>query len=471
VPNSTSLRARAPQLLKEAYRHACALIPYAWRYGGPEYTRFMGLLEQSQSWSAAALDEYQCRELQRLASHCYANVPYYRELFDRLALTDRDIRRPEDLQKLPLLDREQVVRNVNGLTAANVPRRRLLYQTTGGTSGKPMAIYVDCRDTIQRDRAFWDAFTARTGRKPGGWVVSLRNDVLAGTAKWDSNVRTRVLRLDPFKLTPQSVSDYVDAINRSGVPHLHTYPSAAATLLTLARGKRDLRDSPIRWILATSENVYPGQRALLEAGFNCRCCSMYGHTERLVFAGECEHSTDYHVYPEYGIVELIDGAGAVITGPGVRGEIVGTGFINDAMPLLRYRTGDYAEYTGGHPCACGRAYPRLTNVVGRWLQEMIVRPDGALVSITALNMHSDVFDRVNQFQFYQEDPKEVVLRVVPAAGYSLRDERAIRLSLSEKLGSAIELRICPVESIPRAATGKHRFLIQKLPVDNPDLSH
>lgn len=465
MPDSLSLKVRTPHPLKEAYRHACALIPYTWRYGGPEYARMTRLLEASQSWTADALAEYQCRELQRLASHCYANVPYYRELFDRLGLTDRDFQRPEDLQKLPFLDKEQVVRNFDSLTASNVPRRRLLYQTTGGTSGKPLTLYVDRRDTLQRDRAFWDTFTARVGRRPGSWVASLRNDVLPGTAKWDSNVRTRILRLDPFKLTPQTVSDYVDVINRSGIPYLHTYPSAAATLLTLARGRRDLRDSPLRWILATSENVYPGQRAFLEAGFNCRFFSMYGHTERLVFAGECEHSSDYHVYPEYGIVELIDEAGAVITQPGVRGEIAGTGFINDAMPLLRYRTGDYAEYGNGKPCACARAYPRLVNVVGRWLQEMIVRPDGAFVSVTALNMHSGVFDRVDQFQFYQEDPGEVELRLVPAAGYSPQDERAIRRSLSEKLGPAIELRICPVDSIPRTAMGKHRFLIQKLPVN------
>jgi phenylacetate-CoA ligase len=231
-------------------------------------------------------------------------------------------------------------------------------------------------------------------------------------------------------------------------------------------------------ILASSENVYPGQREALEEGFGGRFFTWYGHSELLVLAGECEHSPLAHAFPEYGILELVDEKGDVIDRPGITGEITGTGFNNEVMPLLRYRTGDYAEYApgagspavpehAGPACACGRAYPLLTSIRGRWLQEMIIGAHGERISITALNMHSDVFERVRQFQFFQDAPGEVEIRIVRGEGYKEEDTRRIAEELAHKLGNAVRLGVVFLEEIPPTGRGKHRFLIQELPADTP----
>ena len=281
---------------------------------------------------------------------------------------------------------------------------------------------------------------------------------------WDYSVLTRKLRLDPFKLTPSTVSHYLDVIIDSGIEYLHTYPSAAATLFRLAQDAGDARRIPVRRIFVTSENIYPGQREFLEASSGAKVFSMYGHSESCVFACECSHASGYHVFPHYGLCELIDGNGHPIDGPGVRGEIVGTGFNNLVMPLVRYRTADFTQYVGGAPCACGCPYPRVGNIQGRWLQEMILRPDGARVSITALNMHSEVFNRVRKFQFIQEEREGLRVHVVPNKDFTAQDEIAIKRALAEKIGPSMRIEVRQVDDIPTTRAGKFRYLVQKLDV-------
>ena len=461
------IRARMPRPLRATYRYACAAVPYAWRHGGAVYRRTLRGLRESERWPRAALLELQCRELQRLVRHAAEHVPYYRAQFAALGLDPADVRAPDDLARLPFLDRATTAANLERLLADNIPRRRRLYQTTGGTSGRPMPLYADRRVSLQRDRAFWDLCLERAGCRVGARLVVLRNDVLPGGRLWDYNPRTRLLSLDPFKLTPATVRQYADAVIRAGIPFLHTYPSSACMFLTLLRDAGETRRLPFRAILASSENIYPGQRAFLEEGFGARLFSWYGHSERLVLACECERSPDYHVFPEYGVLELVDAQGLTIREPGVRGELVGTGFNNDVMPLLRYRTGDYAEYAREQACPCGREHPLITAVAGRWLQEMIVRPDGGLVSMTALNLHSDAFDNVWQFQFRQAERGQLDLRVVAKPEYTEADAARIESELRPKLGPDLALHIERVSEIARTPAGKHRFLIQELAIARP----
>ena len=153
--------------------------------------------------------------------------------------------------------------------------------------------------------------------------------------------------------------------------------------------------------------VYPEQREMVEEVFGCRYFSCYGHTEKLVFASECEESTDYHIWPTYGYFELLDENDKPVTTPGVRGEIVATGFINTVMPFIRYRTGDWATYVGNRCDACGRKHTIIRDIRGHRTQEILITANGSEISWTALNMHNDTFLNVQQFQFRQEKPGSV----------------------------------------------------------------
>jgi phenylacetate-CoA ligase len=84
--------------------------------------------------------------------------------------------------------------------------------------------------------------------------------------------------------------------------------------------------------------------------------------------------------------------------------------------------------------------------------------------MTAINMHSPVFDNVHQFRFRQSVPGKVVLSILPKASYdSPTDEARIRSELAPKLGPDVDLDLELVAEIPRTGRGKFRFLDQELP--------
>jgi len=267
-------------------------------------------------------------------------------------------------------------------------------------------------------------------------------------------------------MTGETLPAYIDRIRKFRPRFIQGYPSMVVILARYMR-EHDIEPFPtVQAILCGSENLYPWQRDLLTETFDCRVFSWYGNSEQTVLAGECEVSTHYHIFPEYGIVELIGQDGRPIEGPGVMGEVVATGLTNFICPLIRYRTMDVAVL-GANSCACGRPYPMLERVEGR-LQEFIVTKDRRLISMTAVNMHSDIFDNVAQFQFHQEKRGMAILRIVRKPGYGDRDTKRILRELDRKFDGDVDMTICFVDEIPRTRRGKHRFLVQDLPPDQWD---
>jgi phenylacetate-CoA ligase len=95
---------------------------------------------------------------------------------------------------------------------------------------------------------------------------------------------------------------------------------------------------------------------------------------------------------------------------------------------------------------------------------MLVGSRGNLVSLTALNMHTDVFDRVQQLQFRQREPGAVELWVRRGPGYAERDTRAILAALGEKMGDTMEVSVRFADEIELTERGKFRMLVQELDV-------
>lgn len=454
-------KAVSPLILKKAYRRVVSVIaPYEHRIDHGVYRDTRRLLEQTRYWSADRLREYQEKELGELLAHCRAHVPYYRKLFADMEIGSFLSDPLMALSKLPLMDKATVRQHFDELVALNIPARLHQYETTGGTTDKPLAFLTEKGFSGPRELAFWHDSIRRTGYRVGETVAVLRNNTLPAGMISMYNPMRRQLILDPFKLSPDNVHIYIEELGKHGIRYLHAYPSCVSTLLRFCAQRGLDICFTLRAIFAGSENVYPGQREEAEKRFGGRYFSWYGHSEKLIHASECECSTSYHAFPEYGIVELIDSDGRPISEPGRRGEIVGTGFNNRVMPLLRYRTGDYAEWAPSSACTCGRNHPMLVNVHGRWLQELVYGRSGSRISITCINMHSNLFDRVRNMQFVQDTRGRLKLNLVRGDSFSEQDKERIRSELERILQGEMEIELDFVDSIETSLRGKHRFLIQ-----------
>jgi len=424
-------------------------------------------IQESQWWSQEQLEAYQLEQLNKLLDHSYINVPYYRKLFDKHGLKPEDIRSFEDLQKIPFLTKDIVKNNIDDLKARNYHKHKFERVTTGGTTGIPLKLYVEKGVSIAESLAYSKAALELVECSFMDKVISLREDVILSkddTKFWKYILFGRHLLLSSFHMSEDNLPRYVEKIRRFKPKFIVTFPSSITTIAKYMKKNNIEPFSTLKAIICGGESVYDWQRHLLEEVFQCRIFEMYGHMEGAVLACSCEKNNYYHVFPQYGIVELIDKYEKPVTKEGEKGEIVATGFHNFIFPFIRYKTGDIGVYTK-EKCECGRNYPLLKKIEGKWKQEFIITGDNRMISTVIMHMHSTVFDNVKQFQFYQEKKGEVVFRIVKTDNYAEKDTKNIENEICKKLGKDIKLKIEFVDKIPRTERGKHKYLIQKIPIE------
>ena len=444
---------------------ALSLVP-SYRIYRETYT----LLGKSQWWSREELAAYQAEALSRLLDHAYENVPYYRRVFNDRGLVPEDIQTPDDLRLLPFLSREDLQANLPDLKARNYPESAFEYVTTGGSTGIPVGFYYEKGASRAREWAFMKTQWDRVGYRFADKCVVLRGYIVGSSRNavyWKKTLFGRWLLMSSHHMTEETLPAYIQEIRRFKPGFIQAYPSTA-TMLARYMVEHGIEPFPtVKAILCGSENLYPWQRDLLTRAFECRVFSWYGNSEQTVLAGECEESTLYHIFPEYGIVELIGRDGQPVEEPGVMGEVVATNLTNYVCPLIRYRTRDVA-IAAAKQCSCGRQYPLLEKVEGR-LQEFIVTRSGHLISVTPINYESGAFENIKQFQMYQETMGELIMKVVRKPTYTEDDTRQLIQELRWQLGDDMDVQIRFVDEIPRTEGGKFRYLIQKLPISVRDL--
>jgi len=379
------------------------------RYGRVFWETY-NFLQESQWWSREKLEEYQMQQLSKLLHHAYENVPYYRRTFDEWGIKPKDICNFDDMRKLPFLTKDIVRDNLEQLLARNYPRSKLRYVTTGGSLGTPLGFYEEKGVSDLREWAFMLMLWERVGFNIGARSVVLRGNVVRHAHKgklWEYDPVSRSLILSSFHMNEDALREYVARIRQFAPAFIQAYPSAITILAEYMKTNRLEPFGSVKALLCGSENLYPWQRALLEEVFRCRVYSWYGHTEKAVLAGECEENSYYHIFPEYGFVEIIGKDGKPAK-PGELGEIVATGFNNYACPFIRYRTGDLAVVAADKRCSCGRNYQLIERIEGRE-QEYLVAKDGSLVPLAPVlfSIHDPEWSRVKKVQFVQFEPGRV----------------------------------------------------------------
>lgn len=439
-------------------------LPSSWLLGR-KFRRTLAFALEVEKWSAEQSRDFQSEQLRRICTLAYEETAFYRKAFDVVGFQPDGLRSPEDISSLPLIDKATLRDHFDDMCAVARESHGTDTVSTGGSSGEPLRFRIGA-DRSAIEYAYLVASWARVGYRLAIPQAVFRGQVVSEDRKGLRHSFDPILRrhcYSSFHMGGESMRKYVTHIASLGPIFLHAYPSSLAALVRFLQRSGMAAPTNVLGMLVESETVHPGDRSKAEETFGVRCFSSYGHSEKLVLAAECEHSTDYHVWPTYGFVELLDSDGNPVTTPGHRGEIVGTGFINRVMPFIRYRTGDYAEYVGDHCAKCGRAQMILRDVRGHRTQEHVVAADGTEISWTALNMHDNTFDGVVQFQFFQDTPGKATLRIVPGVGYSEQDGKRILRNLNRKLEGRIQVDIALTNSIPLTPNGKAIYVDQHIP--------
>ena len=456
-----------PYPVEKVVRYFYSSLPLRIRYGKTFWSTY-NLLKESQYWTKRRIEDYQMKELNKLLNYAYENVPYYNKVFKDIELKPDDIQSFKDLKKLPFLTKEIIREKTRELISKKYTEKNLEFVTTGGSTGTPMGFYVDKKDYFEREWAFMVSQWNRVGYKFGSKSAVLRGNIIKRTKRgiyWSYDPIFKNLYLSTYHMNEKTLPKYIQIIRDFKPDFLWNYPSAAAILARFMKKNSIKPFESIKALLCGSENLYPWQKKLLEEVFNCRVYSWYGHTEQAVLAGECEDSSYYHIFPEYGFVELIN-KNRVINNDSEYGEIVATGFNNYAFPFIRYKTQDIAKYID-YRCNCGRNYKLFEKIEGR-TQDLVISSDGRLITLTALifGQHFNSFSRLREMQIIQEKKGELLIKIVKTPDFSDNDKNEIASRIYDAVGGGLEINFKFVDSIPRTKSGKMRFLIQKLSIDS-----
>jgi phenylacetate-CoA ligase len=203
-------------------------------------------------------------------------------------------------------------------------------------------------------------------------------------------------------------------------------------------------------------------RSSIESFFQCRCFDHYGQAEGVAMAMECAHGK-MHIVPGLGIWEILREDSSSCD-PGEVGEIVATGLINDAMPLIRYRLGDYAAWAKDQSCACGSGQPIITSLEGR-VDDYLITSDGRKIGRLSTAMKRS--PSIHSAQIVQDRAGHAYLLVRPGQGYRPSDAAAIRDDIIERIG-AFDFDIVETARLPKTPQGKMVLVVRLM--DRPALN-
>jgi phenylacetate-CoA ligase len=279
---------------------------------------------------------------------------------------------------------------------------------------------------------------------------------------WRHNRFWRQLYLSSYHVSRSTAPAYVSALRESGAEWLTGYGSAIAALAesAIAAG---IAPIVLKCVIVSGDTLQPGMRKSIEFFFRCKCFDSYGQVEGVSMAMEC-HEGRLHLVPEVGIVEIVrpDGRPCV---PGEIGEMVATGLINDAMPLIRYRTGDYAAFARDQRCSCGCSHPIIESLEGR-VDDFLVTSDGRRIGRLSTAMKRSA--SIHSAQIVQVRPGHAYLLVRPGEGYVSAAAVAVRDDIIERIGT-FDVDILEVDEIPKTPAGKTRLVIRL--DDRPELAN
>jgi phenylacetate-CoA ligase len=455
----------SPAPIKKICGNLYNKIPLKFRYSDI-YFDYFNLLEKSQWWNKEKILEYQWRKLKDIIHHSYENIPYYKNLFNEWDIKPNNIQNLNDFKIIPFLTKELVKKNFKLLLSKSLPKTRRLYVETGGTTGTPLGLYYKKNISRPKEEAFINILWKRIGYKIGDKLAVLRGHIIKNAERKKfceiEPIKNRLL-LSSFNMIDENLPIYIEQIKNFKPKFLHAYPSSLTVLANFMK-KNSIKNLPgLKAILISSEMIYPWQLKLFSEIFECRVFPWYGLVEISALAGSCEYNNEYHVFPEYSYVELIKSDINCTDLKYPIYEIVGTTFDNYVMPLIRYRTNDYATISK-KKCICGRNHIILKEIIGRKQEFFVDQTDSLITFIYGDVPLWNIKEKINAYQYIQTEPGIIYLNIEANNKFKKHDLYIIENGL-KKIYPRFDFKIDIVGHIPRTENGKFRYLIQKIPID------
>lgn len=357
---------------------------------------FYPLIEKS---SIQEIKKFQEQKLQELLTYLEIHSPFYQKVFKENNINIADIKTLENLQKIPVTTKNDIQQHNDDFFC--VPPDQIVdYSTTSGTLGDPVTFGLSDND-LER-LAYNEAISFACAGIQKGDVVQMITTIdkrfMAGLAYF---LGLRKMGASVVRMGPGIPELQWDSIFRYKPKYLITVPSFLLKMIDYAEKHGiDYENSSVYGAVCIGESIKNQDftdnvlSQKIKEKWNIKLFSTYASTEMSTAFTECEQQIGGHQHPELIITEILDDDGNSVQ-KGESGELTITTLGVEAIPLLRFKTGDIvkAHY---EPCQCGRNTMRLGPVIGR--KQQMIKYKGTTLYPPAMN---DILNDFNNILCYQ----------------------------------------------------------------------
>jgi phenylacetate-CoA ligase len=394
--------------------------------------------------------------------YSYDHVGFYREKFKQLGIGPYDIKTAEDLGKLPILRKEELLANADRIVSDEFDPSKLEVESTSGSTGRPLSVRLTKKESEFRKAKLLRA-NISCGQKPRDkWVVL--------TPPQHGSRASSIQRLLGVYF-PISISVFdepakqLSAIQKIRPSVLEGYSSS---LLLIARQIEKVKEACApRIVIGGAELVDVKDRQFIEESFGAPFIDQYSSVEFDSLSFQCQAKDEYHIDSDTVVMQFVDENGDEVS-PGEEGEIVCTGLFNYAMPFIKYAIGDIGVLSEKTECSCGITLPLMKLVSGR-RDSIIVLPEGRSVAPLVIGdgmMYFKYFNDIDQYRVVQKKvdffrilvkTKGSVNRSIFEIEFEAHFKRLLGLGGSD---ATVEMEF--VDEIPLDKGGKLRKVISEL---------
>jgi phenylacetate-CoA ligase len=329
--------------------------------------------QESECMDRNELEQLQLERLESTLNRVYLNVPFYRKKFDAIGFNPDDLASLDDLRKLPFTAKSDLRENYPyGLFA--VPLREVVrVHASSGTTGMSTVVGYTRNDIKTWSNLVGRVLTA--GGVTADDVIQISFNYGLFTGAFGLHYGAERVGASVIPMSSGNTKRQIKIMQDFKTTALVSTPSYAMLIAdTIREMDIDPNSLSLKWGLFGAEPWSDAMRKELEQKLMIKATDNYGLSEVMGpgVAGECLQQNGLHINEDHFLVEVIDPDTLQPVKLGEVGELVVTTLTKEAFPMIRYRTRDLTRLMP-EPCPCGRTLRRMSRVMGRTDDMLIIR--------------------------------------------------------------------------------------------------
>lgn len=414
--------------------------------------RYLSILQERKD-----IEQEQRQLLTDYLLYVQEHSSYYGELLANKAITIENC--ISVINSLPLCSKGLIRKMGTAIYSDEIGDNWNGWLNTGGSTGEPLHFPIKSAN-IDLEQIHQMMLYLDMGWNFNDLIVSIDGSIV------DDDARSRNIfyvegdnfpygrySFSTLYMSDETLPYYIEELNIIKPSVLRGYPSGIMQLAKFIINNNCDLSFNLKGIYLTSEYFSEDDRMIVHNAFRCKVYGQYGHTEASVFAVSKDNSS-YFCSPFYGFTEVVDVQGNHVK-LGEVGEIVVTGFLNTALPFIRYKTGDMAEYGGRED-----GIVRLNSLRGRTV-DYILNKSNQKVYLVGLIFggHIKALNYIDDWQIEQTEVGKVTIRIVGEFEHFKHISQDLINLFSDY---SVDVFFQFVTSIPVTSRGKKKFMVQHL---------